>query len=683
MLVHRENSLLPSSGGDPAFGAAYSVMACPVGARASQASSGLTITVDSGHSFRALDKCLIRPGSDNVFTAAISSVTTTTIVFAAESYSVSAGDLIVNMGPDTGTTVPFYDGSPMGIYSDADGGTAITYATVTCSSVGEYSYYHNGDGRFWELLRDGDGDVSGVVAGFTGNPGRYNVWDYGASVESADCASRIQATIEAAEVVNGVVYLPDGTFLIGATLSISERITFRGSGYGFNTGDGEASTIITKIADNLGILVEDGCHYTVLEEFCLWSSVGSGVTTNGIEIGEATATNGSTGVVLRRVFVRGQYDGIDVRNGNSGKMDTVVTYGNYANGVLIDSDNTGSANCNAWTLINPHSAWNGDDGISIVDGGITDVLGGDIERNGQVNNTGRGIYTNGSRCFIRSYAENNGGYDFECGSLARGGIFMVRTGATASKVTLGTNKVFFIEQAGEGASLFSDLNNAWTAQEGAFQLSGPNDDYDYCKWGMTQETITLSTGGATTDSAAGFLPANSYIEAVIAYVTTAITTAVSFSVGDASIPTRFINAYGTVTLNAKKVGMRHLEPTVINASGTWDPGSLADGAGETKSITATGAALGDYVMVSAPYDLQDMTVSAYVQAADTVEIRLQNESGGILDLASGTWRVRVVRASHDGPFQSAAAAARITCNTTPGAGAIRLAVFYRTYFAES
>jgi hypothetical protein len=79
----------------------------------------------------------------------------------------------------------------------------------------------------------------------------------------------------------------------------------------------------------------------------------------------------------------------------------------------------------------------------------------------------------------------------------------------------------------------------------------------------------------------------------------------------------------------------------------WDPGSLADGAGETSSaITIAGScAFGDYVLVAAPYDLQGITCTAYVSAPDTVKIRLQNESTGVLDLASGTWRVKVIRAS--------------------------------------
>lgn len=75
---------------------------------------------------------------------------------------------------------------------------------------------------------------------------------------------------------------------------------------------------------------------------------------------------------------------------------------------------------------------------------------------------------------------------------------------------------------------------------------------------------------------------------------------------------------------------------------SWNPSSLADGAGETSSgITIAGAAFGDPVTVAAPYDLQGITCTAYVSAADTVKIRLQNETGGTIDLGSGTWKVAI------------------------------------------
>jgi len=85
-------------------------------------------------------------------------------------------------------------------------------------------------------------------------------------------------------------------------------------------------------------------------------------------------------------------------------------------------------------------------------------------------------------------------------------------------------------------------------------------------------------------------------------------------------------------------------PIWLDGALTWDPALLADGAGETSaSITVNGAELQDFAIVSAPYDLQDMTATAYVQAADTVEIRLQNESGASINLGSGLWRVRVMK----------------------------------------
>jgi hypothetical protein len=81
---------------------------------------------------------------------------------------------------------------------------------------------------------------------------------------------------------------------------------------------------------------------------------------------------------------------------------------------------------------------------------------------------------------------------------------------------------------------------------------------------------------------------------------------------------------------------------VISGSATFNPADLADGAGETTTVTATGAALGDFALASFSLDLQGITVTAYVSAADTVTVRLQNESGGAIDLASGTLRVRVL-----------------------------------------
>ena len=84
---------------------------------------------------------------------------------------------------------------------------------------------------------------------------------------------------------------------------------------------------------------------------------------------------------------------------------------------------------------------------------------------------------------------------------------------------------------------------------------------------------------------------------------------------------------------------------VLTGSATYDAASLVDGAGTTTPVTVTGAALGDFVTgVSLGVDAAGVTVTGYVSAANTVSVRLQNESGGMLDLTSTTLRVLVRKA---------------------------------------
>jgi hypothetical protein len=74
---------------------------------------------------------------------------------------------------------------------------------------------------------------------------------------------------------------------------------------------------------------------------------------------------------------------------------------------------------------------------------------------------------------------------------------------------------------------------------------------------------------------------------------------------------------------------------------TYDPANLADGAGVTTTVDAPGALLGDYVAVSFSLALQGVSLHAWVSAANTVSVRFQNESGGAVDLGSGTIKVMV------------------------------------------
>ena len=77
---------------------------------------------------------------------------------------------------------------------------------------------------------------------------------------------------------------------------------------------------------------------------------------------------------------------------------------------------------------------------------------------------------------------------------------------------------------------------------------------------------------------------------------------------------------------------------------TLDAGSLADAAGETDTVAVPGVALGDMVLgCSFAVDETGLTVTGYVSAAGVVSLRVQNESGSTVDLASTKIRVVVGR----------------------------------------
>jgi len=75
--------------------------------------------------------------------------------------------------------------------------------------------------------------------------------------------------------------------------------------------------------------------------------------------------------------------------------------------------------------------------------------------------------------------------------------------------------------------------------------------------GESSELLTLSTSGTTTDSVADLLPANSIIGGVACRVTTTITTATDWSIGDVATAARFSAASVNLTAGSTVVGLAH------------------------------------------------------------------------------------------------------------------------------
>jgi len=102
----------------------------------------------------------------------------------------------------------------------------------------------------------------------------------------------------------------------------------------------------------------------------------------------------------------------------------------------------------------------------------------------------------------------------------------------------------------------------------------------------------------------------------------------------------FTNVVVSGTLNAGGIGITFLQGTA-----TWNPGSIADGDEEAKDITVTGAVLGDLVLCSHSTDVLDGVLRGAVTAADTVTVVLANNTGGAIDVTSGTTKALVIQTS--------------------------------------
>jgi len=110
------------------------------------------------------------------------------------------------------------------------------------------------------------------------------------------------------------------------------------------------------------------------------------------------------------------------------------------------------------------------------------------------------------------------------------------------------------------------------------------------------ELVTLSTGGATTDTSANLLPANSLIVAVVARVTTTITTATDWKLGDANVAGRFTAANSTLTAGTTDISSVQWLANTTSANA----GPIQVAAAKLR-ITTTGVASGGALRITVFY----------------------------------------------------------------------------------
>jgi hypothetical protein len=112
-----------------------------------------------------------------------------------------------------------------------------------------------------------------------------------------------------------------------------------------------------------------------------------------------------------------------------------------------------------------------------------------------------------------------------------------------------------------------------------------------------------------------------------------------------SSPATGLNLYNTTTsTNDVNTGAGwYQQPNGLTGSGTLDfPNTLAFTSSDL-TITVTGAAVGDIVILGTPVQGANSTFTAFVSATNTVSVRMNNYSALAIDPASAAFKVYVIK----------------------------------------
>lgn len=76
---------------------------------------------------------------------------------------------------------------------------------------------------------------------------------------------------------------------------------------------------------------------------------------------------------------------------------------------------------------------------------------------------------------------------------------------------------------------------------------------------------------------------------------------------------------------------------------TFATATIANGTASVQSFSTGIARFGDFVLVSAPYELQRVLVEGYVSGSGTTTIMAHNQSSSTKTLNQGTWNIRIIK----------------------------------------
>lgn len=408
---------------------------------------------------------------------------------------------------------------------------------------------------------------------------------YGAKGDgSTDDASAIQAALNA--TTDGrQIFFPSGTYIVGTTLFIPGGRTLRGGG-------GQSTTLKLKDSSNCALVAVPGT----------WPQYNIHIIDLNFDGNKANQTSGGDALV-------------DMTGAQSPLLFNVQIANSKSRGYRADASASGAGGTVGHHLYRVVVAGCESAGINMKGAGSSNFYDVMI------------LSTNGYGLLLESHTEsrfvgvvcdlnsNNMKLDtaqFNCFTNCQ---------TYSPLVTYGQDLII------EGNSIFNQFSNC------SFQGNGA---------GAVQNQIALrGSSGVTDNTFVNCYTRNSATNSLVIENQASITrnSFVNCDFSNASVSIG-ANAIGNEFIQVRGVGSvikRHLSATAV-----WDPPNLTNGSVASTTVTVTGAAVGDIAYAAhSSIGANNVIISANVQAADTVRVVLRNDTGGALDIASGTLRVNV------------------------------------------
>jgi hypothetical protein len=186
-------------------------------------------------------------------------------------------------------------------------------------------------------------------------------------------------------------------------------------------------------------------------------------------------------------------------------------------------------------------------------------------------------------------------------------------------------------------------------------LNDTVDNYTTYGWNIILGSNT-NTGGFSNSIAIGGWIANSaasqcnignalYIDGIYTTASQSATPIGTAKVGiNTDTPDSELQVIGRTHTDTLQINGGSEATNLWTVTATLDFPNIAHNTSEELTVTVTGAAVGDTVMLGAPSTIEaGLIFCGYVSATDTVTIRVHNSTGGAVDPASNDWRVTVLQ----------------------------------------